>query len=476
MTIQTKLKLIGLIPLALLLALASYFFVDAYHNYTRANDLKIVTDNNTFIAKALVELGKERSVVALYLGAKKKEYNKPLQIQIKETNKAFDALRTHLNMHLSDNEVVAQYQHMLKAMKHIENLRKEMQNNSNDFKYIFLEGYTHALANPLQTSYLEINRYNLNADISPLISTLSHVTTTKANSDLERGFSAYYVAGKAPMQADDLSRWIAYKNKAYGFDQEINKNNKNKSLFIALEKLSGDILAHVQDGHYNISLIDWFTLQTEKIDLYSHMEAIVAKTLKHHSHTFSKKQFWIFIVAGAIWLLTLILLILGYTISRDIHRNIKKYHPESAKIMTASSASDSDTKKDKTTSPTDHDTDQNTIHPSSKSKKVLIYNNHSLSAMIQQRMLEREGYECVVVNSEIEFLDRLESGAFRYAIMKENHLPKDDCYTIDAITKTGVEEIFYFSDTKAEDACNHTAHFTNLEELKQKLKAKGDAE
>jgi len=85
--------------------------------------------------------------------------------------------------------------------------------------------------------------------------------------------------------------------------------------------------------------------------------------------------------------------------------------------------------------------------------------------------LEGEGYHCVVVDSEMKFLDRLEHGYFRYVIMKERNLPKDDCYTIDAIIENGVSRIFYFSHEQEEESCHHTEHFTTLQELKHKLEA-----
>ncbi|RUM47119.1 MAG: hypothetical protein DSY80_01185, partial [Desulfocapsa sp.] len=103
------------------------------------------------------------------------------------------------------------------------------------------------------------------------------------------------------------------------------------------------------------------------------------------------------------------------------------------------------------------------------SKRILIYNNHSLSAAIQQKTLESEGYTCTIVDSEIKFLDRLEHEAFQSVIMKEANLTKNDCFAIDAIVKKGVQKVLYFSNSKSEKHCEHTEGFSSLQELMRKM-------
>ena len=49
MTIQNKLKLIGLLPITLLIVVTSYFFVDSYYNFTHARGLEAIISNNKYI-------------------------------------------------------------------------------------------------------------------------------------------------------------------------------------------------------------------------------------------------------------------------------------------------------------------------------------------------------------------------------------------------------------------------------------------
>ncbi len=53
MTIRNRLKLIGLVPITLLILLSSYFFITSYLNFEKANALKTTLINNGALDKAL---------------------------------------------------------------------------------------------------------------------------------------------------------------------------------------------------------------------------------------------------------------------------------------------------------------------------------------------------------------------------------------------------------------------------------------
>ncbi len=91
MTIRNRLKLIGLVPITLLILLSSYFFVTSYVNYEKANALKTTLINNGALDKALINIGKESGLTALYLGTDKKEYADAL---IKQREVQMNLLKT----------------------------------------------------------------------------------------------------------------------------------------------------------------------------------------------------------------------------------------------------------------------------------------------------------------------------------------------------------------------------------------------
>jgi len=96
MTIRNRLKLIGLVPILLLVLLSSYFFITSYLNFEKANALKTVLSNNAHLSHSLTQIGKERGLSALYMGSNTKEFSAPLTKQRKNTDQALQALKTDL--------------------------------------------------------------------------------------------------------------------------------------------------------------------------------------------------------------------------------------------------------------------------------------------------------------------------------------------------------------------------------------------
>ena len=93
MTIRNRLKLIGLVPITLLILLSSYFFVTSYVNYEKANALKTTLINNGALDKALINIGKESGLTALYLGTDKKLYADALIKQREMSEESFENLK-----------------------------------------------------------------------------------------------------------------------------------------------------------------------------------------------------------------------------------------------------------------------------------------------------------------------------------------------------------------------------------------------
>ena len=102
MTIRNRLKLIGLVPITLLILLSSYFFVTSYVNYEKANALKTTLINNGALDKVLINIGKESGLTALYLGTDKKEYADSLNKQREMSDESFENLKYEV---ITENKV-----------------------------------------------------------------------------------------------------------------------------------------------------------------------------------------------------------------------------------------------------------------------------------------------------------------------------------------------------------------------------------
>ena len=351
MTIRNRLKLIGLVPITLLILLSSYFFITSYLNFEKANELKITLINNAALDKALVNIGKERGLTALYLGSDKKEFAAVLKKQRETLDEVFEDIRYEVMtdhtaylpklVELLGTKSILQedrsFETLLANAEKLPAIRKKVDTENVDFKEVFFHDYTELLADPVMAKLLTLKNYSLDTDISSLISTLIQLYTAKENTGLERGFVSYYMSKKSSMSFDEISLWDKFKTKANIFDikqvtnpqlrkqlEKLLNSERSKEMLEELAMTSSAIQTDIDNGDYAEEAIDWFALQTKKITLLSKAELIVSNVLWNKSEVYLQRQLLLLSIATAIWFLAFILAYLGYTTTRDITRNIKE--------------------------------------------------------------------------------------------------------------------------------------------------------
>ncbi len=347
MTIRNRLKLTGLVPIALLILLSSYFLVTSYQNYEKANALKTVLKNNAVLNDVLIQTGKERGLTSLYLGSDKKSFSDPLMKQRAKLDAAIIKLKSGLSTESTvylpfligeqDNLDTAKYNKLLANAKKIPGIRTEVDGQDSEFTNIFFNGYTQQIATPTVENMLQTNNFALNTEIASLIATLNKIDVAKENAGLERGYISYFMTKKASMAFEEIALWDKFKTKANGFDpQEISDRNmankiaklysdpKNKEMLIELGETSSAIQTDVDNGDYAEDPTDWFTLQTKKISLLSKAQMIVASKLWQKSEAYLQQQILTLGISVLIWLLAIILAFIGFSTTRDIANNIKE--------------------------------------------------------------------------------------------------------------------------------------------------------
>jgi len=351
MTIRNRLKLVAMIPIALLLLLSSYFFVTSYLHYEQANALKTALSNNALLGDSLTAVGKERELSALYIGSgRQPQLKAPLARQRKETDSLFKTLQQNLQTdtpsHLPfllkavdakgglDTDA---YRTLLKRLPRIDTIRKMAESREDNFKRVFFRGYTETLANPIYANLLQIKKFALNSEISSYITTLTQLYTAKENSGLERGFVSYYIARQAPMSVEEIALWNNFKSKANLFDIEtidnIGLRQKAKAIYgspkaqkvlKSLAEVTSIIQTDVDNGHYRRGAVEWFKLQTEKISLLSKLEVILSHTLWQKNEAYLQSQLTLLAIASAILLLSILLAYMGFMTAQNITKNIKE--------------------------------------------------------------------------------------------------------------------------------------------------------
>ena len=347
MTIRNRLKLTGLVPIALLILLSSYFLLTSYQNYEKANTLKTILKNNALLNDVLVQAGKERGLTALYMGSDKKSFSDPLHKQrsaldasVKKLKKGIKVeSKAYLPFLLIDKQQLdsAKYNTLLKNLKKLPGIRAKADSAEGDFTDIFFKSYTKLIAVPTVDNLLQTNHYALNTEIASLINMLSKIDIAKENASLERGFVAYFMSKKASMDLKEIALWDGFRAKANGFDPreitdidmsrsigKLYSNPKNREMLTALSETSSVIQTDVDNGDYTEDPTDWFTLQTKKISLLSKAQIIVSSRLWEKSEAYLQQQILMLVISILIWMLAIILAFVGFSTTKDIANNIKE--------------------------------------------------------------------------------------------------------------------------------------------------------
>ncbi|MFT7878757.1 MAG: ATP-binding protein [Sulfurimonas sp.] len=350
MTIRNRLKLLGLVPIILLLLLASYFFITSYANFEKANALKLTLSNNAKIDSLLGQLGKERGLSSLYLGSEQKEFKEVLDKQRTKTDHAISSLKLEpisndnaylpfiaglINKDLSKD--LMNYKQMRMNLKAIVATRKTIDSDNPDFKVVFSDEFTDKLTGPTLGTLLKVNNFALDTEITALISSLSQLYISKENAGLERDYVAYFMERRLSMSFEEIALWDDFKTKANLFDLEHVTNPQLRSelrklmnsplaieMLTELAETSSAVQTDVDNGDYAEEPMDWFALQTKKITLLSKAELLISNTLWQKSEAYLERQILLLTIASVILFLSLILAYLAYTTTRDITRNIEE--------------------------------------------------------------------------------------------------------------------------------------------------------
>ncbi|MBN2824202.1 MAG: response regulator [Campylobacterales bacterium] len=357
MTIKNRLRLVGFIPITLLFLLSGYLMVDTSAKYYKAMALQDTIEKNQFLDEVLLDLGKERGLTSLYLASDKTNYYPTVQKQRAKLNASMKAAKEYITNHkgnfiepfmeylkylpqmdsaytLVDSIT---YNNSLKQLSNIDKIRKEVDSDVSEFKNVFIKGYTKSVVEHILSDLIQIDSFALDPKITSLLNTHIQLYISKENAGLERGFMSYYITKKIALSDEEMAMWQDYKMKSFTFNPEdvgdafikskiapIYDDPKNIEVMNQLASVSATILKGVSTGDYDVTGPKWFAVQTKRISIISKVQVIVYKELKEASDEYLFEQEQTLYIAAVLWLLSIVLLFLGFRTAKDISNNIKE--------------------------------------------------------------------------------------------------------------------------------------------------------
>ncbi len=229
MQINTRLKLISILPIILLFLISNYILYISYSKYYKANELKNIVKNNQILNLALKEIGKERGLSVAYLATKDSVIKRKLEQQRLITNMQIDKTKlslTPIDGHsifsgLSTSKLSFDNQKISFLFKQLPSIRNEVDSLKISFRNLFFKKYTQNLTMPILDYELLINQYRFNTEISSIINPLSALYISMENTALERDFLNYFILKEMPLSNKDIAYWNRIKVKASSFNLNI---------------------------------------------------------------------------------------------------------------------------------------------------------------------------------------------------------------------------------------------------------------
>ncbi len=343
--LKNRLRLISLLPIIILFGITSYFVYNSFINYRAAQVLQDKLSQNRHLNVLINNISRERGMTVMYLGnsspntlrslVKQRKVVDEKMHEYEEHVKRKDVLHDHShgveNCHTCRN--IASLQAMYEKIKKI---RKAVDEHKTNFEEVYKEiyGKTQQVA---IAQLEEITDDQLDTKINALATQyISLVRANEYTSD-ERDFISFAIARATEFEEEEINAWITLVAKADAINyatlkdklivsqlDAIFKTEDAQELFDDINTERTGIMAAAMSGEYDITSGIWFTMISEKTNLISKAEDIILTAMDKRAVTVKSDALEFLTITLTIWLVSVILAILGYLLSNEIARNIKK--------------------------------------------------------------------------------------------------------------------------------------------------------
>ena len=347
LNLNNRLRLISLLPIIILLSITSFFVYKSYKSYTIAKTLQNNLVINKNLNNLLINISRERGMTIMYLGNSSPSTLKSLLKQ----RKIVDVQETNYFKKLtkfSKNDIVLQ-----RAMQKIKLARKLVDTQQADFKNIYDGAYTTAkylitkqLASlTFKQTDTQINSYN------SIYTTLIYANSYTAD---ERDFISYILARSSSMDTEEINKWLSLIAKADAInfhnitdttiEKQLNALFTNDDTIDLLDDINSErvtiLTAATTNGEYETNSAIWFAMLSEKSNLLTKGENIILKALDDRALKVQIEALQLLSLALTIWIISLILAILGYILSKEITKNIQSLENILQKVAEDTNESD----------------------------------------------------------------------------------------------------------------------------------------
>jgi len=331
LTTQHTLRLISQYPLIILFIFSSYFLFLSYTQFDSTLTLKNKIESAKVLSGLSIELAKERGLSASYYSSQGGIAKEALQEQRLSVNKSMKEFHDFFQTH----EITPYIKTVMTYLTRIVEVRQSVDNFSIDFNKMFFEFYSQINAQLLK-ELESIGTINTNSKISNLTYSLVSAYKNIEYLGQERGFISKILSQYVPFTESDLSIWINIFGSVNAFDystindkitkgqiENLYKSPTNVKIEEEVVKAKAELIIAAQSGEYLIDPTLWFGLLTKKIELLDKASQVIKNALYEEEKNYDNQNIGQLIGAGATWIISIILMLLGFALSGQFKKNLK---------------------------------------------------------------------------------------------------------------------------------------------------------
>jgi len=325
--LKSQLRLISLLPILLLLSLASFYVFTSYKDYQSAGVLQSKLQENKYLNELFTSLSRERGMTVMYMGNHSDATKKSLLAQREIVDQ--ELTKRAANLSAADTEQLAGIDQALA------NVRSAVDADKAEFDAVYAKAYGTMLGTILELMGT-ITQLSDDQTLSASASAYYSLVQAQFYTASERDFISFILARSTALETTELNRWLSLIGRADAFnydtaiDAEVKsrlddlfKNEDSGELFDDITSERSEIIQAINDGLYSTQSGVWFAMLSGKTNLLSKAEALLIEAMDRRAAVVQTVSLELLSAAVAIWAIAIIIALLGYFLANDIARNIK---------------------------------------------------------------------------------------------------------------------------------------------------------
>lgn len=338
--VRNKLRVISLIPIIILLVIASFYVYTSYSKYKSTEKLQAQLKQNVYFSQIIHAISQERGLSVLYAADHSPALFKRLQQTRGMVNSDIAKFQAYANElkklnYVSKMQINSRLGDMSKILRNIIIQRQNIDKHNAGFDSIFYGSYGKALSYLLnQTKGLAA--LHTDEEIGTMSGAYIGFVRAQVYTSNERDFVSNILARHLPMSQVTMGHWLTYidKDDALNFDSISNKQVYNRLYHIFDDKNSINLFNNINrsrlgitfaasTGKYQIPADMWFKMLSNKESIISNAQTVILHAIGTKSISIKQDALRVLFISVAIWIIAILLTLLGFFVARDITRNIK---------------------------------------------------------------------------------------------------------------------------------------------------------